>query len=114
MLALVGTFVAVPDVDYYFPFGGLYSVYVRGEACLAPQQGAGAGAEFQEISLIAESFSAIPLERWAYLQLGRANLPSGDKLRTRSAYQAFLVLGKDADSDVPILRRAKAEYTKLR
>jgi eukaryotic-like serine/threonine-protein kinase len=32
----------------------------------------------------------------------------------RTAYQNFLVLWKDADPDIPILQRAKAEYAKLR
>src|SRR5215831_1217705 len=30
-----------------------------------------------------------------------------------AAYQDFLTLWKDADPDVPILKQAKAEYTKL-
>jgi hypothetical protein len=32
---------------------------------------------------------------------------------TRSAYQDFLALWKDADPDIPILKQAKAEYAKL-
>jgi len=31
-----------------------------------------------------------------------------------SAYQDFLTIWKDADSDIPILKQAKAEYAKLR
>jgi hypothetical protein len=33
--------------------------------------------------------------------------------RTRSAYQDFFALWKDADPDIPILKEAKAEYAKL-
>jgi hypothetical protein len=33
--------------------------------------------------------------------------------RPRSAYQDFLILWKDADPDIPILKQAKAEYAKL-
>ena len=40
---------AVPGIDYYFFFGGLYPAYVRGEAYLAAHQGAEAAAEFQKI-----------------------------------------------------------------
>jgi hypothetical protein len=29
------------------------------------------------------------------------------------AYQDFFAVWKDADSDIPVLRRAKAEYAKL-
>ena len=31
----------------------------------------------------------------------------------KAAYQHFLTLWKDADSDIPILKQAKAEYAKL-
>jgi hypothetical protein len=38
---------------------------------------------------------------------------SGDKTKAKSAYQHFLALWKDADSDIPIFNQAKAEYAKL-
>jgi|GEM_PF-3144520 len=31
----------------------------------------------------------------------------------KTAYKDFLTLWKDADSDIPILKQAKAEYAKL-
>jgi eukaryotic-like serine/threonine-protein kinase len=37
----------------------------------------------------------------------------GDSAKARAAYQDFLGLWKDADSDIPILKAAKAEYAKL-
>ena len=40
-------------------------------------------------------------------------LPSGDQAKACTAYQDFLALWKDADTDVPILKEAKAEYGKL-
>ena len=33
--------------------------------------------------------------------------------KARSAYQDFFTLWKDADPNIPILRKAKAEYAKL-
>jgi hypothetical protein len=45
--------------------------------------------------------------------LGRAFVLSGDTTKAKAAYQDFLALWKDADPDVPILRRATAEYAKL-
>jgi hypothetical protein len=33
--------------------------------------------------------------------------------QAKTAYQDFLTLWKDADPDVPIYKRAKAEYAKL-
>jgi hypothetical protein len=54
-----------------------------------------------------------PIGVLAHLQLGRAYAISGENARARTAYQDFLVLWKDADPDVPILKQAKAEYPKL-
>jgi hypothetical protein len=38
---------------------------------------------------------------------------AGDTAKAKSAYQDFFLLWKDADSDIPILKEAKAEYAKL-
>jgi eukaryotic-like serine/threonine-protein kinase len=38
----------------------------------------------------------------------------GDTAKARTKYQDFLSLWKDADSDIPILKQAKAEYAKIR
>ena len=54
-----------------------------------------------------------PIGALARLQLGRAYALSGDKNKAKSAYQDFLALWKDADPDIPILKQAQAEYTKL-
>jgi eukaryotic-like serine/threonine-protein kinase len=35
------------------------------------------------------------------------------RVRALAAYKDFLTLWKDADSDIPILKQAKTEYTKL-
>ncbi len=35
------------------------------------------------------------------------------RVRALAAYKDFLTLWKDADPDMPILKRAKAEYAKL-
>ena len=39
---------------------------------------------------------------------------AGDKINAKAAYQDFLTLWKDADSDIPLFTQAKAEYAKLR
>jgi hypothetical protein len=49
----------------------------------------------------------------ARLGLARADAMQGDPAKARAAYQDFLTLWKDADSDLPILRQAQAEYAKL-
>ena len=53
--------------------------------------------------------------RAAYLmlQLGRALALSGDLVKSKTAYQDFLTLWKDADPNIPILKQAKAGYAKL-
>jgi eukaryotic-like serine/threonine-protein kinase len=50
----------------------------------------------------------------AHLQLGRAYAMAGDESKARAAYQDFFALWKDADSDIPILKQAKAEYAKFK
>jgi eukaryotic-like serine/threonine-protein kinase len=39
---------------------------------------------------------------------------AGDRAKSRSYYQKFLTLWKDADPDIPILIAAKAEYATLK
>jgi hypothetical protein len=45
-----------------------------------------------------------------------SSVPRGEdlKVKARTAYQDFLALWKDADSDIPVLIAAKAEYAKLK
>ena len=45
--------------------------------------------------------------------LGRAYALSGDSAKAKASYQGFLTLWKDADPDIPILMKAKAEYAKF-
>ena len=94
-------------------FGALYPVYVRGEAYLAVHRGAEAAVEFQKILDHRGVVVSDPVGALAHLELGRAYALSGDKTRARRAYQDFLALWKDADPDVPILKQAQAEYSKL-
>jgi hypothetical protein len=54
-----------------------------------------------------------PIGALARLQLGRALALSADKIKAKTAYENFLALWKDADSDIPVLQQAKAEYAKL-
>jgi len=48
-----------------------------------------------------------------HLQLGRAYAMAGDTVKAKAAYQDFFALWKDADSGIPVLLQAKAEYAKL-
>jgi tetratricopeptide (TPR) repeat protein len=94
-------------------FGALYPVYVRGEAYLTAHKGAEAASEFQKILDHRGIVGPDPIGALAHLQLGRAFVLAGDNIKAKTAYQNFLTLWKDADPDIPILRQAKEEYTKL-
>ena len=54
-----------------------------------------------------------PIGALAHLGLARAYMLQSDVAKARSAYQDFLLLWKDADPNIPILKQAKAEYAKL-
>ncbi len=92
---------------------GMITVYLRGEAYLAANQGAQAAAEFQKI--LDFPFASITNYTYApaHLGLGRAYALQGNTAKARKAYQDFLALWKEADPDIPILKQAKAEYEKL-
>jgi predicted Zn-dependent protease len=94
--------------------GGLYPVFVRGEAHLAAHRGGEAAAEFQKILDHRGIVLNEPIGALAHLQLGRAYALSGDTAKAKPAYNDFLTLWKDADPDIPILKEAEAEYEKLK
>ena len=101
----------------------LYATYVRGETYLAAGEGGTAAAAFQKIL----DHSGMVWNCWtgalARLGVARANAlqsrtsqgSDADAARARAfaAYKDFLTLWKDADSDIPIVKQAKAEYAKL-
>ena len=88
--------------------------YVRGNAYLADHQGAAAAKEFQKIIDQRGIVRNHLVGALAHLQLGRAYAMTGDKLKAKAAYDDFLRLWKDADSDVPVRKQAEAEYKKLK
>lgn len=94
-------------------FGALYPAYVRGEAYLAARRGAEAAIEFQKILDHRGVVGSDPIGALAHLQLGRAFVLAGDKAKARAAYDDFFSLWKEADPDVPILKRARSEYLTL-
>lgn len=91
----------------------LYPIYVRGESYLAAHRGSEAVAEFNQILDHHMLVLNEPIGALVHLQLGRAYAMSGDFANARLAYGDFLVLWKDADPDIPVLKQAKAEYAKL-
>ena len=101
----------------------LYPIYLRGEAFLATGESVAAAAEFQKIldhggivwNCWTGALARLGVARANALQWKNSNGADSDdaRLRARTAYQDFLMLWKDADPDVPILKQAQAEYAKL-
>jgi len=96
----------------------LLPVYLRGEAYLMLHDGNAARAEFQKFIEHRGLVSNFPWGALARLSIARAYALDAAKDpvardKARTAYQEFLNLWKDADSNVPILRQAQAEYARL-
>ncbi len=91
----------------------LWSSYLRGLAYLKLKQGSEAALEFHRVldhQTVRATSPSIPLAR---LGLARAYALSGETAKSRNAYEDFLTRWKDADSDVPVLQKAKTEYAAL-
>ena len=105
---------AVPGTAYYSSafFGALYPVYVRGLAFSRMGRHREAAAEFQKIVDHPGLTLNDPIGPMARLQLARARSASGDRAKSAAVYQELLMLWKDADSDIPVVREARAESTR--
>jgi serine/threonine protein kinase/tetratricopeptide (TPR) repeat protein len=90
-----------------------WPIYLRGEAYFDLHDSAKALTEYQKISDHRGISPTSPLYVLARLGAARAYALAGDSAKARAAYQDFFAAWKDADPDVPILTRAKAEYAKL-
>jgi eukaryotic-like serine/threonine-protein kinase len=122
-LQVVSGPIELAQIPFAVNISCLYPTYIRGEAYLANGQGKEAAAEFQKII----DHSGIVWNCWtgalAHLGVARANAlqartsqgadAEAARVRALAAYNDFLTLWKDADSDIPILRQAKDEYAKL-
>ncbi len=104
---------ALGAVGFIGRFGGLYPIYVRGQAYLAARQPAEAAGEFQRILDHRSIVLVDPMDAMARLQLARALALSGDNVKAKSAYNDLLTLWKNADPDIPVLKEARAEFARL-
>jgi len=91
----------------------LYPVYVRGIVYLASRDGSNAADTFQKILDHPGIVISEPVGALAQLGLARARVQAGDS-SARQTYNEFFVLWKDADPDIPVLKEARVEYSKLR
>jgi tetratricopeptide (TPR) repeat protein len=104
---------ALGGVGFIGRFGGLYPIYVRGLAHLAARQPAEAAAELQRILDHRSIVLFDPMDALARLQLARALALAGDTVKAKSAYGDLLTLWKNADSDIPVVETARAEFARL-
>jgi serine/threonine protein kinase/tetratricopeptide (TPR) repeat protein len=93
--------------------GTLFPVYIRGQAQLMAHNGAAAAKEFLKFEDHRGVTVNFPLGALAHLGLARAYVLAGETTKAKTAYQHFFTIWKEADSDIPILKKAKAEYAKL-
>jgi tetratricopeptide (TPR) repeat protein len=104
---------ALPATAFFAGCGSLDPAYVRGQTFLAAGRPAEAAVEFRKIISRPGLVMGDPVDAVARLQLARAFAASGDTAGARAAYQDFLTLWKQADADIPLLKQAQAEVSKL-
>jgi serine/threonine protein kinase len=88
--------------------------WIRAQAYLQAKNGSLAAAEFQKIIDRRGWDILSPLWPLAHLGLARSLALQGEKVKSREAYEQFFQLWKNADSDLPVLKEAKREYSNLR
>jgi eukaryotic-like serine/threonine-protein kinase len=89
-------------------------LFIRAQAYLKANRSNDAEQEFQSIIALKNIHPDDPLISLAQLGLARAYAQAGDKEKSRTSYQNFLALWKNADPDIPILKQAKDEYARLK
>ena len=92
----------------------LSPAFFRGTAFLAGKDAVSAESQFQEVLDHPGTVLNRSLVTLAHLELARAEALAHHKDKARADYEDFFTLWKDADSDIPILKQARAEYEKLR
>ena len=93
--------------------GALIPAYLRGVAYLAKRNGAAARAEFERVLERRGVDPFAPIQPMSQLGLARAFALEGHVERSKAAYDRLFELWHDADADLPILQRARAEYAGL-
>ena len=94
-------------------FPNVVVVYNRARAYAAAGDQARAIADFQTVIDNPGWPDCEPFAPLSQLGLAQAYAKQGDSENSRKAYDNFFATWKDADSSIPILRQAKAEYRKL-
>ena len=123
LAALPASTIEFGQIGFILNLSCLYPIYFRGETYLAAERGCAAAAQFRRIL----DHSGIVWNCWtgalAHLGVARANAlqvktsqgvdAGAAHVRALAAYKDFLTLWKGADSNIAILKQAKAEYARL-
>ena len=89
------------------------TVYVRGLAYLEQNKGLEAAAEFEKVLKHRGIVLYDPIATVSRWRLGQAYALAGDVQRSKAAYDDFLTLWKNADPDIPILKKVRSERAAL-
>ena len=95
-------------------FSDMLTAYIRGKAFLSLHDGRRAATEYEKFTKHWGLVRNSPYGALARLGLARAYALEGDTTKARKAYQAFLTLWKEADTDIPVLKQARIEYAGMR
>jgi tetratricopeptide (TPR) repeat protein len=104
---------ALGVVGFTGRFGGLYTIYVRGLAYVAAGRLAEAVGEFHRILDHRSIVLVDPMDAMARLQLARTLAFTGDTANAKRAYHDLFTLWTNADSGIPVVEEAQAEYAHL-
>jgi tetratricopeptide (TPR) repeat protein len=92
---------------------GLAPTLLRGDAYLAAGDAKAARAQYQLVLDHRGTDPFAPMIPLAHLGLARASLALGDVDRSRREYDELLQIWKNADPELPMLLRARAEHDRL-
>jgi tRNA A-37 threonylcarbamoyl transferase component Bud32/tetratricopeptide (TPR) repeat protein len=104
---------AVSSIAFNYFFGNFHPVYTRGLALLAANRPEEAIQEFRKITNHRGLLMVDPLDAMARLQIARAYLKIGDVSKAKAAYVDLFSIWKDADTDIALVRQARAEFAGL-
>jgi eukaryotic-like serine/threonine-protein kinase len=96
-----------------YELSGFDVLKARGEAYLLAKQPKAAAAEFQKIVDHYGIDVLSPEIPFAHLGLARSYAMSGDSAASRTEYEKFFALWKNADPEIPELMAARTEYARL-
>jgi hypothetical protein len=91
----------------------LLPAYLRGDAYLHARDRR-AAVEFQKLLQHRGLVGPCALGVLAHVGLARAHALAGDTVNARREYESFLNLWAAADSTIPVLTQAKAEYHEMK